>query len=64
MAKGVLEGEALKSGGACLVVVALNGKDDKPDLGTVRAFLATAGQGFSFDQGIWRVYPSSYAADA
>ncbi|KAK6908360.1 allantoicase [Kwoniella mangroviensis CBS 8507] len=39
--------------GAFIVVVALNGADDKPDLKTVRAFLATAAQGVSFDAGIW-----------
>ncbi|WVR06223.1 allantoicase [Kwoniella sp. DSM 27419] len=39
--------------GGFIVVVALNGPDDGPDLRTVRAFLATAAQGVSFDQGIW-----------
>ncbi|WVF69308.1 allantoicase [Kwoniella sp. CBS 6097] len=39
--------------GAFIVVVALNGADDKPDLKTVRAFLATAAQGVTFDRGIW-----------
>ncbi|WWD18333.1 allantoicase [Kwoniella shandongensis] len=39
--------------GAFIVVVALNGADDKPDLSTVRAFIATAAQGVTFDQGIW-----------
>ncbi|WRT67625.1 allantoicase [Kwoniella shivajii] len=39
--------------GSYIVVVALNGTDDKPDLKTVRAFLATAAQGVSFDAGTW-----------
>ncbi|WVW84486.1 allantoicase [Kwoniella bestiolae CBS 10118] len=39
--------------GAYIVVAALNGSDDKPDLSTARAFLATAAQGVSFDAGIW-----------
>ncbi|OCF43935.1 allantoicase [Kwoniella heveanensis CBS 569] len=39
--------------GGFIVVVALNGADDNPDLKTVRAFLATAAQGVSFDRGIW-----------
>ncbi|KAK4688521.1 allantoicase, partial [Tremellales sp. Uapishka_1] len=45
--------EPLSSGGAYIVVAALNGKDDKPDLATLRAFLVTASQGVSFDEGIW-----------
>lgn len=44
----------LTSGGAYIVVAALNGKDDKPDLSTLRAFMATAAQGVSYDQGTWR----------
>ncbi|OWZ72791.1 allantoicase [Cryptococcus neoformans] len=39
--------------GAFVVVAALNGPDDKPDLSTVRAFLATAAQGVNYDEGIW-----------
>lgn len=42
------------SGGAYVVIGCLNGKDDKPDLGTLRAFLATSSQGVSYGQGIWR----------
>lgn len=41
-------------GGAYIVIGCLNGKDDKPDLNTLRAFLATSSQGVSYDQGIWR----------
>ena len=37
-----------------LVVVAQNGKDDKPDLETMRAFIATSAQGIVYDTGIWR----------
>ena len=39
---------------AYLVVVAQNGKDDKPDLETMRAFIATSAQGIVYDAGIWR----------
>jgi allantoicase len=37
-----------------LVVVAQNGKDDKPDLETMRAFIATSAQGIVYNTGIWR----------
>ena len=37
-----------------LVVVALNGQGDKPDLSTMRAFVASAGQGIMYNAGIWR----------
>ena len=40
--------------GACLVVVALNGKDDRPDPSTLRAFLMTSAQGVSYNAGMWR----------
>lgn len=46
------------AGGAYIVIGCLNGKDDKPDLSTLRAFLATSSQGVSYDQGIWREYSS------
>jgi len=39
---------------AYLVVVAQNGKDDKPDLETMRAFIATSAQGIVYGTGIWR----------
>lgn len=38
---------------AYLVVVALNGADDKPDVGTMRAFVATTAQGIVYGTGIW-----------
>ncbi|KZT42454.1 Allantoicase [Sistotremastrum suecicum HHB10207 ss-3] len=38
---------------AYLVIVALNGRDDKPDLGTLKAFIASASQGVSYNAGIW-----------
>ena len=41
-------------GGAYICLGALNGPDDKPDLSTLRAFLATSSQGVSYNQGIWR----------
>ena len=44
-------GEAAKS---YLVVVAQNGKDDKPDLETMRAFIAASAQGIVYNTGIWR----------
>lgn len=37
-----------------LVIVVLNGPDDKPDLQTMRAFVASAGQGIMYNTGIWR----------
>ncbi|KAF9793362.1 allantoicase [Thelephora terrestris] len=36
-----------------LVVVAQNGKDDRPDLGTMRAFIASSAQGIVYNTGIW-----------
>jgi allantoicase len=47
-----------KYGKAYLVIVALNGVDDKPDLNTLRAFVANGGQGIVYDTGIWREYRS------
>ncbi|KAI0328606.1 allantoicase [Cubamyces sp. BRFM 1775] len=47
-------GDALADPGrAYLVIVAQNGADDKPDLGTMRAFVASGGQGIVYDTGIW-----------
>ncbi|KZT71006.1 Allantoicase [Daedalea quercina L-15889] len=40
-------------GQAYLVIVAQNGADDKPDLKSMRAFTATAGQGIVYNTGIW-----------
>lgn len=37
-----------------LVVVSQNGKDDRPDLETMRAFVATSAQGIVYNAGIWR----------
>ena len=39
-----------------LVVVAQNGRDDKPDLETMRAFIATSAQGIVYNTGIWRKF--------
>lgn len=36
-----------------LVIVALNGKDDKPDMSTLKAFIATSKQGINYRQGVW-----------
>jgi allantoicase len=52
-------GEGLKEyARAYLVIVAKNGDNDKPDLGTMRAFLASVAQGIVYDTGIWREYTS------
>jgi len=37
-----------------LVVVAENGPDDRPDIGTLRAFVAQGNQGITYNTGIWR----------
>ena len=37
-----------------LVVVAKNGLDDRPDLGTLRAFVARGNQGITYNTAIWR----------
>lgn len=39
---------------AYLVVVAKNGLDDRPDIGTLRAFVAGGNQGIAYNTGIWR----------
>ncbi|KAF8525396.1 galactose-binding domain-like protein [Gautieria morchelliformis] len=38
-----------------IAVVALNGQDDRPDLQTLRAFVATASQGIVYNTGVWRL---------
>ncbi|KAG6378302.1 galactose-binding domain-like protein [Boletus reticuloceps] len=55
MGGGGIEGDdAIKDPGRrYLVVVALNGRDDGPDLKSVRAFVASAGQGVVYGTGIW-----------
>ncbi|KAG8887580.1 Allantoicase [Tulasnella sp. 332] len=45
-------GRLEKTGRAYLVIVAHN--DDKPDLSSLRAFVATTAQGISYFQGIWQ----------
>ncbi|KAL5485308.1 DAL2 [Sanghuangporus weigelae] len=59
---GVGSGESLKGsdalekpGRAYLVVVARNGEDDNPDLSTLKAFLAGAGQSVVYGTGIWHL---------
>ncbi|KAG8734548.1 Allantoicase [Ceratobasidium sp. 423] len=42
-----------KAGRAYLVIVASNGADDKPDLSTLRAFVASTAQGISYNRGVW-----------
>lgn len=39
-----------------LVVVARNGEDDRPDLQSVRAFLASTAQGIVYNQAAWRTF--------
>ena len=53
-AKNEGDQELKETAKAYLVVVAQNGKDDKPDLGTMRAFIATSAQGIVYNTGIWR----------
>lgn len=53
MGRGAGEGLA-DSGDRYLVVVAHNGSDDKPDMKSLKAFIATAAQGISYNTGIWR----------
>lgn len=56
MGGGGIEGdEAIREPGRrYLVVVALNGEDDEPDVRTIKAFVASAGQGVVYDTGVWR----------
>lgn len=55
MGGGLGLGDALEEPGSTyLVIVAQNGADDKPELSTMRAFVASAGQGIVYDTGIWR----------
>lgn len=42
-----------KQGRAYLVITALNGHDDRPDLSSLRAFVASVSQGVVYDTGIW-----------
>jgi allantoicase len=37
-----------------LVVVAKNGPDDRPDVDSLRAFIARTNQGIVYNQGVWR----------
>lgn len=46
-----------------LVIVALNGPGDAPDLQSLRAFIATAGQGIVYHTGIWRKFCSWRLSD-
>ncbi|KAH7911990.1 galactose-binding domain-like protein [Hygrophoropsis aurantiaca] len=54
MGGGPAGGEALNDPGeAYLVVVAQNGSSDKPDIASIRAFIANAGQGIMYKTAIW-----------
>ena len=39
-----------------LVIVAKNGPDDRPELASMRAFIASAGQAVVYETGVWREY--------
>ncbi|KAK1218815.1 Allantoicase [Marasmius sp. AFHP31] len=52
MGKGSAEGLE-ETAEKYLVVVAKNGEDDKPDLKSLRAFVATTAQGVVYNTGIW-----------
>lgn len=55
MGAGGLSGEEIREpGSSYLIIAAKNGEDDKPDLTTLRAFVATAAQGIVYNAGIWR----------
>lgn len=56
MGGGGVEGDETirEPGRRYLVVVALNGEDDGPDLEMIRAFVASAGQGVMYNTGVWR----------
>jgi allantoicase len=43
-----------------LVVVAKNGSDDRPNIGSLRAFTAGTNQGIVYNQGVWREWHSIY----
>ncbi|CDO76539.1 hypothetical protein BN946_scf184769.g3 [Trametes cinnabarina] len=54
MGGGHGRGDALEEPGtAYLVIVAQNGEDGMPDLSTMRAFVASGGQGIVYDTGVW-----------
>lgn len=51
------DGDGLSEpGDKYLVVVAHNGADDRPDMKSLKAFLATSAQGISYDRGVWRKF--------
>jgi allantoicase len=45
-----------------LVVVAKNGLEDRPDIGTLRAFVARGNQGVVYNTGIWRMQRPIYVS--
>jgi allantoicase len=55
MGKGAGEGLSDPSD-SYLIVVAHNGNDDKPNMETLKAFVATTAQGISYDAGTWRMF--------
>lgn len=54
MGSGTGENALSDTASSYLVIVAQNGEDDKPDLSTMRAFIATAAQGIMYNTSIWR----------
>ncbi|KAK2464240.1 hypothetical protein APHAL10511_003697 [Amanita phalloides] len=53
MGGGKGEDAIIDPGDRYLAVVAKNGPDDKPDIQTLRAFMATTAQGIMYNTGIW-----------
>jgi allantoicase len=47
-----------------LVAVARNGPDDRPDIGTLRAFVARGNQGIAYNTGVWRTQCPIYISQA
>jgi allantoicase len=59
--KGVEGSSGLEDPGMFyLVVVAKNGVEDKPDLDTLRAFVASGAQGVVYDTAVWRTWSRAH----
>lgn len=54
LGRGRKEGKMDETADSYLVVVALNGQDDRPDMKSLKAFVASTAQGISYNAGIWR----------
>ncbi|CED85278.1 allA [Phaffia rhodozyma] len=53
LARGTGSDSVGESEGGMVVIVALNGSDDKPDMSTLKAFLLEPWQGISYNAGVW-----------